>query len=88
MSMDTETPNLMTYHAARSLEELEIAESATVQVVRQSHMELSRLHLDQAGLHRRSGAIQKMATSHSTPVCVLDMGEASREEGFRLNGCR
>lgn len=22
------------------------------------------------------------------PVLVLDMGEASREEGFRLNGCR
>ena len=22
------------------------------------------------------------------PAIVLDMGEASREEGFRLNGCR
>ena len=22
------------------------------------------------------------------PVLVLDMGEASREEGFRVNGCR
>ena len=22
------------------------------------------------------------------PLLVLDMGEASREEGFRLNGCR
>lgn len=22
------------------------------------------------------------------PAMVLDMGEASREEGFRLNGCR
>lgn len=25
---------------------------------------------------------------HASPVVVLDMGEASREEGFRLNGCR
>lgn len=24
----------------------------------------------------------------SRPLLVLDMGEASREEGFRLNGCR
>lgn len=23
-----------------------------------------------------------------TPAVVLDMGEASREQGFRLNGCR
>ena len=26
--------------------------------------------------------------SKSRPAVVLDMGEASREEGFRLNGCR
>lgn len=23
-----------------------------------------------------------------TPSVILDMGEASREQGFRLNGCR
>ena len=27
-------------------------------------------------------------TKEFTPAIVLDMGEASREEGFRLNGCR
>jgi hypothetical protein len=86
--MDTETPILMIYHAARSLEELEIAEAATVQVVRQSHMELSRLHLNQAGMLRGSDSVQTVSPSHSIPSCILDMGEASREEGFRLNGCR
>ena len=27
-------------------------------------------------------------TPADKPAVVLDMGEASREEGFRLNGCR
>lgn len=36
---------------------------------------------------------QKNRLVHATgdacaPAIVLDMGEASREEGFRLNGCR
>ena len=29
-----------------------------------------------------------MMFRRSDTVVVLDMGEASREEGFRLNGCR
>jgi hypothetical protein len=28
------------------------------------------------------------AAPATKPAVVLDMGEASREEGFRLNGCR
>jgi hypothetical protein len=27
-------------------------------------------------------------TGHAKQAVILDMGEASREEGFRLNGCR
>ena len=35
-------------------------------------------------------SVFKAATKEKEPkrVLVLDMGEASREEGFRLNGCR
>lgn len=34
---------------------------------------------------------KRLVTAHAdafAPAVVLDMGEASREEGFRLNGCR
>jgi len=30
----------------------------------------------------------KVKANEVTPAITLDMGEASREEGFRLNGCR
>jgi len=31
---------------------------------------------------------EKTAPPTAVPEFALDMGEASREEGFRLNGCR
>ena len=31
---------------------------------------------------------EEPARTVQVPAVVLDMGEASREEGFRLNGCR
>lgn len=31
---------------------------------------------------------EKIAAPAAAPEFALDMGEASREEGFRLNGCR
>ena len=31
---------------------------------------------------------EKTVPASEGPVMALDMGEASREEGFRLNGCR
>lgn len=31
---------------------------------------------------------EKIAPRDAVPEMALDMGEASREEGFRLNGCR
>ena len=35
----------------------------------------------------RTPAVAVPETATRTPV-ILDMGEASREQGFRLNGCR
>lgn len=69
------------YHAARAIEEIERAERTFREVERNSHFELSRLHLDQAG---------RLVASQSAPpnASVLDMGEASREQGFQLYGCR
>lgn len=37
--------------------------------------------IDQAPVAVEGSSIKK-------PAMVLDMGEASREQGFRLNGCR
>lgn len=32
--------------------------------------------------------VETSAIGGGRPALVLDMGEASREEGFRVNGCR
>ena len=47
--MSDEALQLIDYHAARALEELERAECTSTDAERSSHMELSRLHLYQAG---------------------------------------
>lgn len=47
--MSDKALQLIDYHAARALEELERAECTTTDAERSSHMELSRLHLCQAG---------------------------------------
>lgn len=36
----------------------------------------------------RVGLPGKRPRTSPTPPVVLDMGEASREQGFQLNGCR
>jgi hypothetical protein len=74
------------YHAARAIEELECSERARIDAERRSHMELSRLHLSQAGRLRTAQA--KSSAHKMPPSVVLDMGEASREQGFELFGCR
>lgn len=77
---------LIDYHAVRAVEELERAEGTKADAERSAHMELSRLHLCKAGWLR-----EKMPPSPPSvlpQVADLDMGEASREQGFRLFGCR
>lgn len=46
--MSKNASQLIDYHAARALEELGKANQAALERVRESHMELSRLHLYQA----------------------------------------
>ena len=48
----SELQDRIEYHATRALEELECAECARIDAGREPHMELSRLHLNQAGLLR------------------------------------
>lgn len=46
--MGSKASQLIDYHAARAVEELDRANQTALEAVRHSHMELSRLHLYQA----------------------------------------
>lgn len=82
----SELQDQIEYHAARAIEELECSECARIDAERGAHMELSRLHLNQAGRLRMTEPTG--ASPDMPPSFVLDMGEASREQGFRGHGCR
>ena len=79
------TQQQIDYHSARAIEEHDSAEQALLDVERRPHMELSRLHLYQA---ERLRGTQPDASSSAMAKRPLDMGEASREEGFRKFGGR
>lgn len=74
------------YHNGRAVEEMERAEAFRTGAGRRAHLELSRLHSSRAGsLRSKLPACPPPPMVRSTE---LDMGEASREQGFRLFGCR
>lgn len=77
---------LIGYHSGRAVEEMERAEAISAGAGRQAHLELSRLHRSRAG-HFRS-QLPVSTPSQSKRCNELDMGEASREQGFRMFGCR
>ena len=77
---------LIGYHSGRAVEEMERADAIRSGVGRHAHLELSRLHRATAGNLRNRLPVS--AIPELTLAKELDMGEASREQGFRLFGCR
>lgn len=59
--MGGKASQLIDYHAARAIEELDSAGQAALEAARQAHMELGRLHLYQAGWLRAASAERAVA---------------------------
>jgi hypothetical protein len=59
--MGTQVLQLIDYHAARAIEEVDKAESTELDTVRSAHMELGRLHLFQAGWLRAANIAGEVA---------------------------
>ncbi|MDP1911036.1 MAG: hypothetical protein Q8K85_22265 [Hyphomicrobium sp.] len=62
--MGKNASQLIDYHAARAIEQLDKANQTAVETVRHSHLELSRLHLYQASWLRAATTERAVAERH------------------------
>lgn len=69
------------YYQRRANEEMTLAAKA-------EHPQATIAHQQLAAFFLRAAAGSAQSPSTQAGRIELDMGEASREQGFRLNGCR